>query len=168
MWNCYTSIFEGSDRNSYLHPTKKGIFKSSAVHRVKMIPTFRGTEQSSPISAQSRPETRILLERSPQTALREGRAAWNTNPTDFIAHDLFRSGLSVPRADSLLHRVQLQLHKNERIFIMNTTTVCSHQSSGRNPEIKGCWMKSLTCTINILFHFIWIIKKYYMFTLMMH
>lgn len=43
--------------------------------RVKMMPAFSGSEPSSPISAQGRPERRILQGRSPHTTLREGRAA---------------------------------------------------------------------------------------------
>lgn len=93
--NCYTSISEGADRNSCLDPTRRLFKIFCSAQRVKMIPTSRGTEQSNPISAQSRPEMRILLHSQPSV---RGRAACNTNPTDFIAHDLFRSGLSVPWA----------------------------------------------------------------------
>lgn len=123
-----------------------------------MIPTSHGTEQSSPISAQGRPETGILLERPPQmSSVREGLPE-----TQIPLPSLLMTYLEVAfqcHEHSLLHRVQLQLHKNERIFIINTTTACSQQPWGRNPGTKGWWMKSFTCTINILFHFIKIIKK---------
>lgn len=131
-------------------PHKKAFLKHPAVHKGwKRCQHLVGVNKAAP----SQPRAGSCCTDLHRPASVRGRAAWNTNPTDFIAHDLFRSGLSVPRALSAAQGSVTAPPEWKDFYYEHNYSV-SHQSWGTNPGIKGCCMKSLTFIINVLFHFI--------------
>lgn len=97
MGNCYTSVFLGANRNPCLEPTKRHFTYSAGHKGWQWSPAlWHWTKQPHVSTGQAWEED--PAGKIPQMPSVRGRAAWNTNPPDFIAHDLFRSGLSVPRA----------------------------------------------------------------------
>lgn len=89
--------FPGSKQESLPGAHKKAFYIFCRAQRVTMIPSSVALNKAAPC------EHRAGLRggscwKDPTDALSEGKGCLKHNPPDSIAHDLFRSGLSVPRA----------------------------------------------------------------------